>query len=424
MKAIRISYLFILSLLILASCLESPDMTEGIVNGKKPPTVETKMVGVVPEDGVLHLEGEIIATGKSDKILSKGFYWSEINPNPTKNDNVINLNSESFSAEIKNVSGEKTIYWKAFAENEFGFDYGEVSSFATPLIWEERANFVAPIRGFFSSCVLNDELLLFGGQKNSGQTVLNETWIYNTKNDSWQSTRADFDGIRRYPSSFTIDNNVYVGAGQRTGTSLYNDFYRMDGDSYFWYQIETEEDMTPRYDAGSFSLNGKGYIVGGSGVNYPYALHDVWQFDPVSEKWKRINDFPTIFSGGVSIYGENRAFVGFGKKESEIATDRILWEYDDKNDTWIIISELPESFQFKVTGATILKNTIYVINSNLEIWTLNLTTLEWELKTTAPNKLKIGIDDAKNLMLTHNNSIYIGLNFSEYLFEYRPFWDN
>ena len=426
---IRIYNLFFFTLLFLASCLDSPEMTDGIVNGKKTPTVRTANAASISNDGILHLEGEINSTGKSSEILAKGFYWSYTNPDPTDTDNCFCVNLDpketAFSVELSNIPGGKTIYWKAFAKNEFGFDYGEVKSCSTPPVWEEKANFVAPIRGFFSFCLLNDELFLFGGQKSTSAILLNETWIYNTKSDTWSSNRVDFEGVRRYPASFVIDNTIYMGIGQRTGTDLYDDFYRMDKD-FTWEKIPTEGNMEARYNSGAFSLNGKGYIIGGSRATYPYTLKDVWQLDPKTKKWERLKDFPVLFTEGISIYDNNRAFIGFGKKENEepLLANRYLWEYNDTDDSWSVIAELPDDFTSKISGGTFLKNAIYVINSKLEIWKLDLETQEWELKTMAPEILQIDIEEGKHLMQTYNNSIFIGLNFSEHLFEYRPLWDN
>ena len=401
-------------------------MTDGIINGKKQPTVITLQTTLLDE-GIFLWEGEISSIGKGETILSKGFYWSETNPNPLENDNVIELGptQSSFSTELKNIAGGKTFYWRAFAENEFGYDLGKVISYSTPVVWKQRADFIAPIRGFFSSCILNDEIFIFGGQKSTGSIVLNETWIYNITTDTWRSNRVDFEGIRRYPASFSIGGNIYVGTGQRTSVNLYNDFYRMNGDTYSWSSVEIEENLESRYDAGNFNLKGKGYIVGGTRANYPYYLSDVWSFDSTSEKWTRLNNFPKSFSGGISFSDDNRAFVGFGVTgDNGNSTEKELWEYNTTTDSWEIISSLPDDFSAKIIGGAMLRNVIYIANSNLEIWQLNLNSLEWSLKGHIPEILKIETDEVKFLMLAHNNSIFIGLNFTEYLFEYLPLWDN
>ena len=428
MKTKRLIYLLICSFLFLVSCLESPEMSEGIINGKKEPTVVTKAVLSPVNDGVLLFEGEITSTGKSEEIRSKGFYWSFTNSNPTEDDNIIISDSESlsFTVNLENVAGDTIVYWKAFAENTFGFDYGEVQSYTTPSVWERKADFIAPLRGFFSFNQYNNNLFLFGGQKTTGAVLLNETWYYDINTNRWRSLQTDFEGERRYLTSFVIGDTIYVGTGQRSASVLYNDFYCLDGNRLTWTKIETETTMEPRYESVSFTLNGKGYLVGGYHSSYPYTLKDVWQFNPGTEIWEKKENFPVSFTSGISIYGNDRAFVGFGRRESsaEIPTDKSLWEYDETGDSWTLITQLPENFTSKVTGGVLIKNFIYLLNNDLEIWEWNMNTMEWKFKTYAPEILRIETDDTKPLMLANGNAIYIGLSFSEYLFEYRPFWDN
>jgi hypothetical protein len=396
-------------------------MTSGIVNGKRKPSVVTNEDFEIPIDGTIRMKGNIVSFGKSDAIIDCGFYWGY---SEDKLDSVaypVNK-ANSFLSELTHLRGDTTYFWKAFAMNEYGVDVGNMVSYKAPSIWEAKEDFNASVRSRGAFFILNNRLYITCGERESGSgNLLNDTWEYIVSDNKWWQAN-EFPGIqRRYPVSFTIGNYAFVGTGQGYDASIWNDFYRYNAELDSWTEIPKEEALEIRYQAISFSLNNKGYLVGGR--NRTQRLNDVWQYSLTDEEngqWTRMNDFPIAISGGISISGNNRIFVGFDEIE------KTLWEYKAETDSWEEFAKLPDEITVVYSGV-LLGNDIYIVDGHNDIWTLNLTDKSWKHKENLPDLFldKYGQGGYQNLFLLGKpNSIYVGLGFSRYFYEYRPLWDN
>ena len=417
---------------VLSACLESPTMTKGIVNGKEKPTVMTEFTNPILIEGNLFFQGKIIDKGK-DEAIETGFYWSTDsarNLGMSDSDSMVIVDAYDenvFSYELKNASGEKTYYWRAFARNNFGFDYGKVDSCRTPQIWEEKESLNAISRGRGAVFVLNNKIYMTCGQLPSGSVLSNDTWEYSIANNRWGQLESFPGDYRRYPVAFTIGNLAFVGTGQKAAGVAYNDFFRYNSaaSDSFWEKISTPDDLIARYEGVAFSINGKGYIVAGRSANNEI-LDDIWQYDPEDNSWQKKNDFPAKFYGGISICGNSRAFAGFGEPSG---TKKILWEYDEKTDNWSVFTTLPDEVTKKIYSGVIVRNTIYIVDGNNTIWVYNMSneSKTWGKKADLPLVLldNDGNGGEQLLISTGNsNSIYVGLGYTKILYEYRPLWDN
>jgi len=416
---------------LFSSCLESPEMTTGPVNEKLMPTVVTApvtRVTPIPRDGNLMFQGEISSSGKSD-IIERGFYWSITSNDPGKSgkfDSIQStLSADTFKYELQKVSGAKTYYWRAYAKNSFGCDFGEIDSCQTPDVWENIKNLLpSESRGRGVTFVLNDILYITCGVKNASQVIfVNTMWEYNMVSSGWsQADSLSFPGApRRDPVVFTMGNNAFVGTGQGL-SQTYKDFYQFNTDSKKWTEVATPDNFQPRYEANAFCLNGKGYVI--SGFNGGI-LNDVWQYDGDNNLWKRMNNFPDNFYGGISISNNTRSFTGFGQTSESVRT---LWEYDSASDSWTVFTRLPDYIKAKIFSGVIVQNTIYIVDVDNNIWALNMSDKTWTQKSSLPPAFlsQDGGEFLNQPLLTDgvSNSIFTGLGFSNYLYEYHPLWDN
>ena len=414
---------------VFTACLESPEMTTGIVNGKEKPTVLTVSASPFGSDGNLLFQAEIISKGKAE-ITERGFYWSTVSNNPGINDNTdtVATGDNAFTYELKGASGEKTYYWRAFAKNSYGYDYGEVRSCQTPEIWVEKHYLNAFARGRGVVFALNNNIFTACGEYyGSGRVPVYDTWEYSIAVNSWDQIESFPGDNRIYPVVFTIGNYAFVGTGLKEATVAHKDFYRYDNTFNSWTEIVTPDDLEARYEAVAFSLNGKGYLVGGSSAGRE-SLNDVWQYDPENDSWEKKNDFREFY-GGISICDNNRAFVGIGNASG---IDRVLWEYDKETDSWSEFITLPDEFVKRVysdISGVIIQNTIYIVDGDNTIWACDISneTKTWKKKADLPSDLldEYGEGGNQKLLTTGNsNSIYVGLGFTRLLYEYRPLWDN
>ncbi|GHV71638.1 hypothetical protein FACS189420_7410 [Bacteroidia bacterium] len=421
----KITYLLFLLLLTLHACLDSPDMTQGIVNKKQKPTVITNDDFEIPVEGTIRMKGEITLTGEGN-LTDKGFYWGYSAQNLDK---IIHItdNTNAFYYELSNMPGDKTYYWMAFAGNEFGIDSGKVVKYEAPQIFEAMEEFRSSLRMRFAHFSLNNKLYIVCGQGNVGS--LSEVWEYNIYENKWWGNIGNFPGdARRYPVSFIVNNTAYIGTGQRDASTLFNDFYRFNGFLRAWdiqsiIPTDGTEEMARRYQAVGFNLHNKGYVVGGTSASI--SRNDVWQFSVQNDhvgQWKKMNNFIVPFHGGISIFNEDRVFVGFGDNSE---SNKILWEYNEASDTWEEFVTLPDTINEKLYSGAIIQNKIYFIDGNNVIWELSLSDKTWKKKVTLPTEF-LHTDEVGQYLFTTNdsNSIFIGLGFSQYFYEYRPLWDN
>ena len=413
---------------VFTACLESPVMTTGIVNGKEKPTVLTYSTDPDIDNGSLLFQGEITSIGKSD-IIEKGFYWSSVSKDLNKKDTIIvpNTGADIFTYELKGASGDTTYYWQAFAKNMYGEDYGEVQSCRTPPIWVERTPLNAFARGQGAIFLINNKIYITCGVLllGAGKTPTDEAWVYDIDLYQWQQITSFTGDKRIYPVVFIIGNLAFVGTGLNDSATACNDFYAFNSTAPEggWTHIDTPDDFEARYKAVAFSLNGYGYVVGGYN-NKNGKFSDVWRFNGNNNLWNRISDFPVPIYGGISVSNSTRAFVGFGENEE---SSRTLWEYSDKDDKWSEFAKLPQDVVEKISSGVIVQNTIYIVDYDNQIWTLDLSDKTWTKKAQLPIELLLdGQVETGHTLLTSgtSNSIYVGLGFSKLLYEYRPLWDN
>ena len=106
-------------------------------------------------------------------------------------------------------------------------------------------------------------------------TIINaQTWKQSV---DFPSNERD-DGV-----VFVIENNAYCGTGLKTGWVASSDFYSFDMNSDSWSVVKNlPEDKKRQYAVGFSSLK-YGFVFGG--VNEGDFLNDIWQYDPVINKW-------------------------------------------------------------------------------------------------------------------------------------------
>ena len=229
-------------------------------------------------------------------------------------------------------------------------------------------------------------------------TTLNaQTW---NQSADFPSTERD-DGV-----VFVIGNNAYCGTGLKTGWLESNDFYSFDMNSDSWSTIETlPKDKKRQYAVGFSSLN-YGYVFGG--VNDGNFLNDIWQYDPVTNKWTEKSKLPSIGRNGVACFViKNIAYIIGGKTVSNV-TNNELWAYDMTNDTWSKKNNLPFGACWR-SSATTVKDKGYLIfgidqNNKFysELFEYNPTIDSWKKISDFP-----GIGRSYSSLNSINNELFL-----------------
>ncbi len=85
-----------------------------------------------------------------------------------------------------------------------------------------------------------------------------------------------------------------------------------------------------------FSLDGLGYLVTGGSETGP--RDDFYQFDPATEEWTQLDDFPGPARGyAIGDVYDGKAYLGFGSSPDDFLDD--LWVYDNSSEEWTQLAD-------------------------------------------------------------------------------------
>ncbi|MCB0699024.1 MAG: T9SS type A sorting domain-containing protein [Chitinophagales bacterium] len=164
-------------------------------------------------------------------------------------------------------------------------------------------------------------------------TFPTDLWQYNDANDTW-TKKADFPGTGvGFAACFVVNNKAYVIGGQagKFSSDGTNKVYEYDPATDKW----TEKTTFPRaivISPFAFTLNGKGYIVGGADGSGN--TKKTYEYDPTANTWTEKKAFPEAeTNGGVAFVANGKAYCGLGR----VGTNKYLqyfWAYNPTTDSW------------------------------------------------------------------------------------------
>jgi N-acetylneuraminic acid mutarotase len=212
-------------------------------------------------------------------------------------------------------------------------------------------------------------------------TLLSST-ILNAQN--WEQIQ-DFPGTPRDDaSSFTINNEVFVGLGMDNGFNCQNNFKKFNLVNQSWGDAVSLPINEERQYATSFSSNGKGYIFGGLTCSGEY-LSDLWIFDVQTELWTELPSLPSLGRSGMSNFIiEDNVYIVGGKTASSSYTNEV-WSFNLTTQLWTQKANLPLSGFWK--GIAFTTNSLGYISLGRESdISLNTSTYSYtpDFNTWAP----------------------------------------
>ncbi|MBK9254474.1 MAG: T9SS type A sorting domain-containing protein [Saprospiraceae bacterium] len=258
--------------------------------------------------------------------------------------------------------------------------------FAHSQTFTQKADFPEISARAFSFCVSGN--LYVGTGIDSNLVMSSNIFQYNLANNEWKKMSSFPGGKSRNNVSLVINGKGYAGLGvdgsKRIGWYEYN------------HEVDTWKLRNSDCDAGqfggTFTLNGKGYVVCGSGKNEVH--NQLWEYDPGEDSWSRKANFPgqerdLLFAESVGNFGY--AGLGDGFFAAPFFDD--IYKYDPIVDSWDSIPPIPLTPSGgKVQGGVFTSasydgkiilmnlgfintlefseyNSIFVYNTNDESWT-------------------------------------------------------
>ncbi len=223
--------------------------------------------------------------------------------------------------------------------------------------WTQKANFGGNWRvsacGFSLTSTAGKTRGYIGTGWNGNYT--RDFWEYDVGTNVW-TQKADFAGGARYGcTGVSIGVKGYVGFGvDSIGNTWKNDFWEYDPVSNTWTQKTSLPGLVRKHATG-FAVGNKGYITGG-GYSNGTTLSDLWEYNQNNDTWTIIsNVFPYSGPGresAVAFSIGTMGYFGTGLDGTGSPYDD-WWEFDTGSNTWSQKANVPGSPRFGACGFSI-----------------------------------------------------------------------
>jgi N-acetylneuraminic acid mutarotase len=230
--------------------------------------------------------------------------------------------------------------------------------------------------------------------------------------------KSDFEGRPRGSAvSFVIDNKAYVGLGYNDDSNstedYLNDFWVYNPSTDRWDRI-ADFPGKGRIAAVAFSVNGKGYV--GTGYDGDKKLKDIWEYDPIANTWTQKDDFlggARYKAVGFSL--DKFGYIGTGYGDDSV--DKIdFYRFDPtaaNGSQWVKVQSIGGSKRRGATAFT-YNNKAYVCTG---ISNGVFLTDMWEYDPTADSwSKKVDLDYDSDWTITRQNAASFVLDGKAYVF--------
>jgi N-acetylneuraminic acid mutarotase len=217
----------------------------------------------------------------------------------------------------------------------------------------------------------------------------------------WTKVHALDNGKRYEATSFTANGKGYVSCGVDTNDNCYNDLWEYDAAFDYWTQkVNLPADY--RRGAYGFELNNYGYLGGGTNdatSSLGTILNDFWMYDPILNTWTAKSACPTLVYRAASTSCNGKGYVMCGVSGSWGSSSDV-YAYDPTFDSWTYETTFPglaTSSGGRDGGiATSANNKIYFGMGKDDSffqndwWEYNPTTNVWLQKSNFPGSGRTG----------------------------------
>ena len=185
------------------------------------------------------------------------------------------------------------------------------------------------------------------GQDDDDQSkVFNDLWQYDPSTDKW-TRKADLPGVARDGAvGFAVAGKGYVGGGSDAKYNYPSDFYSYDPTTDKWTKENDLPTGPPMYQPNiifpaTFVIGNYAYMATGSVNNLE--TRDLYRYDPSADTWAKkapLPDSARQAATGFSLYG--KGYVGLGMVGYDSSrVYRTMLSYDPVTDQWTRIADFP-----------------------------------------------------------------------------------
>ena len=189
--------------------------------------------------------------------------------------------------------------------------------------WKEVASFPGKASNDLFCAVIDDCIYTTEGYTSTQYKP--DTYKYNPKTNEWTQLK-DCPVKRSGTAGFAIGKNLYVGTGY--DIEKYKDFYCYHTETDTWSRVADLPKV--RVLSKGISINGQGYIMLGrywnGSLNGGKLLSDVVKYDPLTNQWSNCGEFPGGARQNVVAFTLNgKGYVVGGEDDKERKSD--VWMF-------------------------------------------------------------------------------------------------
>jgi N-acetylneuraminic acid mutarotase len=243
--------------------------------------------------------------------------------------------------------------------------------------------------------------------------------------------QLDFPGVARWTAaSFSIGTRVYIGVGSDPSDFPLRDFWEWDQITNVWRR---RADFPGNSTDGvvSFSIGTKGYIGTGQNLGTERFTNEFWEYDPATNSWTQKASLQITpartFAVGFSI--GTKGYVGLGIKDGSTAGGspgyyQDFWEWDQSTNVWTKKVDFPGNARTGAVGFSI--GSKGYIGTGGDGSSYSKDFWEWDQATNLwTRKADFGGGARSSAVgVSIGNKAYIGTgNGGSIIYAYQDFWE-
>jgi N-acetylneuraminic acid mutarotase len=216
---------------------------------------------------------------------------------------------------------------------------------------------------------------------------------------SWTSRKDHPGTVRLNAIAFSLSGKGYWGMGMDMTSSHLRDIWSYDPKSDSWTQMKDFPFDLPA--EASVTIGNKAYVMTFSG--------NLYEYNPDTDSWRFLSDSPVGNRAGMTAFAlGGKAYFGTGSNRDSVyfAVYKDFWEYDPSLNTWVKISDFPGAARTDAISFVIGNKAYAGLGSNglfappifSDFWSFDSETGSWSQIQNFPeaNSL-IGLSFSNNL---------------------------
>jgi N-acetylneuraminic acid mutarotase len=277
-----------------------------------------------------------------------------------------------------------------------GFD-ASVSTVATAEKYNVETGITTPLAnmgiplGLPSVNVINKKIYLVGGFKDNS-TISNLVQEYDPTEDNW-TLKKEFQLLIGHHTTCVMNNKLYVFGG-RFNEGAIREFraFVYDPVADRWDSIAPMHNNQERCQASSCVYDGNMYVFGGHELLNPNIYTNTAEkYDPVADEWTVLENMPVACGAQESIVRDGKIYLFGGETQSHYGTFTYqpindIWEYDPEGDSWKRMKDMPIKRLSTVGNGQQVGQYLYLLGGptdttsytpvQAEVWRFNLDSLQ------------------------------------------------